>query len=547
MTMGWIPGQTVCERARPTHAVSTAPPSFHSMFRRPAARAMLAGGTAFFVGNAMLAMAAAWLVVELTGSSFLAALVQTAFFLPMFLLALPAGVLADTTDRHRLLRVMLRVQTAGVALLAALMALGWLTAGNLLLLTFFIGCCTALASPSWNSALVDTVPRDELPLAITAVGIGYNGARAMGPAAAGWVYTSAGPSWVFAGAALGTLVLLWSLERHPPPAHPPSRLPAERLWGGMLSALRFARHSDIVLAQLIRTAAFGATGSALWALLPSLAQQRLSLGAAGFGFLMACMGGGAVLAGFAAARMRAVLGLERLIAACCLVFAVAMAVAAGSSQRLLVYPFLFAAGGAWMTFMSTFNTATQTSAPPWVRARASALHVLAALGAFAFGSALWGALSGMLGLAPTLWLAAAGTAGSVLLARPWPLKMGELAQVTQAPLSQDLFVAHLPDPEAGPIAVEIVYQVRADAGEAFLEAVSQLRGPRRRDGATLWRVYRDLSDPNRFSERFIVTSWADYLHQRARATVADQTLEEALREWLAPGTQPQVLHFIAER
>ena len=200
-----------------------------------------------------------------------------------------------------------------------------------------------------------------------------------------------------------------------------------------------------------------------------------------------------------------------------------------------------------MAFMSTFNTATQTRAPPWVRARASAIHVLAALSAFAIGSALWGALSGLLGPAPTLWLAAASMAAGLLLVRPFPLRMGELAEVTQAPLSQDLFITHQPDPEAGPIAVEIGYRIRADATEAFLDAVSQLRGPRRRDGATFWRVYRDLSDPAHFCERFIVTSWADYLHQRARGTLADQEIEARLRAYLQAGAEPSMQHFIAER
>ncbi len=508
---------------------------------------MLAGGTAYFVGNAMQAMAAAWLVVELTGSSFLSALVQTAVFLPMFLLALPAGVMADTTDRRRLLLMALGVQAGLVTLLAALMLAGWLGAGALLLLTFLIGCCAALMSPAWNSSLVDKVPREELPLAIAAVGISYNGARALGPAAAGWVYAQAGAGWVFGFAVLGVLALLESVRRHPPAPHPPSRLPAERLWGGMLSALRFARHSDIVLAQLVRTAAFGAAGSALWALLPAVAAKQLGLGATGFGFLMACMGGGAVASGLLIGRMRTAMGLERLVLMCCVVFAVVMAVTAASTLHWMVYPALVAGGGAWMAFMSTFNTATQTSAPPWVRARASAMHVLAALGAFALGSAMWGALSGLLGLSPTLWLAAAAMSAGVLLARPFPLRMGELDEVTQAPLSEDLFVKHQPDPEAGPVAVEIVYRVRSDATEPFLDAVSQLRGPRRRDGATFWRVYRDLSDPQRFIERFIVTSWADYLHQRARATVADQELEAGLREFTLPGTGPEVMHYIAER
>jgi MFS family permease len=515
--------------------------------RRPGFRGLVTGGLFYFVGSFMQGMATAWLIVELDGSAFLAALVQTASFGPMFLLALPAGVLADTTDRRRLLLAVLAVQAAVVALLGAALALNWAGAGTLLALTFVCGCCTALLSPGWNSAVVDGLPREELPPAITVIGISYNAARALGPALAGAMYATAGPVSVFVAAWLGVLALAWAVRRHPPRPHPPSRLPAERLWGGVLSALRFARHSDTVLAQLVRTGAFGGAGAALWALLPVIGQRQLGLGAAGFGLLMACMGGGAVLAGLLIGRWRQRLGLERLVGAGTLIFAAVMLVAAWSRWALPVYAALAVGGGCWMAVMSTYNTATQTSAPRWVRARANALHVLCALGSFAFGSAIWGALSALLDLPWTLSLAALAVAAGLLLVRRFPLRMSELEEVTQAALSEDLFVAHRPDPEAGPVSVEIAYRVQAGRAEAFLDAVTQLRGPRRRDGATLWRVYRDLADPHRFVERFIVTSWADYLHQRSRATVADQELEASLLEYLVDGQPPTVQHFIAER
>jgi MFS family permease len=522
-------------------------PTIRATLRHRPFRALLGGGSFYFVGNAMQAMAAAWLMIELTGSSFLAALVQTAVFLPMFLLALPAGVLADTTDRRRLILVSLAVQAATVALLAVLVLLGWAGAPTLLLLTFVAGCCTALLSPSWNSAIVDVVPRHELPQAITAVGISYNAARALGPAAAGWVFAAAGSGWVFALSVLGVLALLESVRRFPPRPHLPSRLPAERLWGGMLSALRFVRHSETVLAQMVRTAAYSASGSALWALLPVIAQRQLGLGAAGFGFLIGCLGAGAVMTGLVVGSLRTRLGLERLVVLSGMVYAVAMAVAASTRWAPLVYIVLLLAGGSWMAAMSTFNTATQTSVPPWVRARATALHTLCALGSFAIGSAFWGALSDIVGLQAALGLATLGMLAGLLLARPFPLRMSEVGEVTQVKTSDNLFIVHEPDPEAGPVAVEISYRIPPDRAEPFLEAVSLLRAPRRRDGATFWRVYRDLSDPSRFVERFIVTSWADYLHQRARATLADQELEAQVREHLLPGEVTRIEHYVAER
>ena len=241
---------------------------------RPAFRGLWTGGSIYFIGNAMQVMAASWLMVELSGSSFLAALVQTAVFLPMFLLSLPAGVLADITDRKRLITGALVVQTGTITLLAVLLLAGLAGPATLLMLTFVAGCCTALLSPAWNATMVDTVPREELPQAITAMGISYNAARALGPALAGVVFAAVGAGWNFALAAAGTVLMLVSVRRHPPRPHPPSRLPAERLWGGMLSALRFARHSDIVLAQLVRTAAFGAAGSRAHSAEPAASNRK---------------------------------------------------------------------------------------------------------------------------------------------------------------------------------------------------------------------------------------------------------------------------------
>jgi predicted MFS family arabinose efflux permease len=206
---------------------------------------------------------------------------------------------------------------------------------------------------------------------------------------AGTIFAHAGSGWVFVLAVAGAGVLFEAVRRHPPRPHPPSRLPAERLWGGMLSALRFARHSDTVLAQLVRTMAYSATGSALWELLPLIGQRQLGLGATGFGFLMGCLGTGAVLAGPVIGRLRLRLGLERLVGAGCVVFALVMAVAALSQSRALVYAALVAGGAAWMSVMSTYNTATQTSVPPWVRARATALHTA--------GFASWAGASGSCG------------------------------------------------------------------------------------------------------------------------------------------------------
>ena len=527
--------------------MSTATHSLWSPLRLPAFRALWAGSAIYFTGNAMQVMAASWLMVELTGSSFLAALVQTAVFLPMFLLALPAGVLADTTDRRLLILRSLAVQVCVVAVLSLLAVLGWAGPATLLVFTFAAGCCTALLSPAWNTSVADTVPRQDMPQAITAMSIAWNSARALGPSIAGFVFAWLSAGWVFALTVASAVAMVQVVRLWPPAPHAKSLLPAERLWSGTVAGLRYARHSPLILAQLLRTIAYSGAGSALWALLPAIAALRLNLGAAGFGFLMGCLGTGAVAAGLVLGKLRARLGLERLVGLGGVVFASVMVIAAFVRVPIVVFVSLAIGGAAWMAVMATFNTATQSSAPPWVRSRAVALHTLSALGSFALGSAFWGALSGFVGLPATLVLAAMAMTAGLFLARWFPLRMGDQQEITPVSLWEDVFIKEQPRPDDGPVSVEIAYRIRPGEAAEFLHAASQLRASRRRDGATLWRVYRDLGDPSRYVERFLVDSWADYLHQRARATLADQELEARVREFVREGEAVTTQHYIAER
>ena len=527
--------------------MTTQADSIWSPLRQPAFRGLWSGSALYFTGNAMQVMAASWLMVEQTGSSFLAALVQTAVFLPMFLLVLPAGVLADTNDRRRLIVNSLAVQAVIVLVLSLLSLAGWAGPAVLLVFTFAAGCCTALLSPAWNTTVADAVPREEMAQAITAMSIAWNSARALGPSIAGFIFAALGAGWVFASAAAGVLLMIMTVRRWPPKPHAKTRLPAERLWGGTLAGLRFARYSPIILAQLLRTVAYSGAGSALWALLPAIAAQQLNMGATGFGFLMGCLGTGAVAAGLVLGKVRARIGLERLVAGGCVVFAAVMLVAAFVRVPIAVFIALALGGAAWMGVMATFNTATQSSAPPWVRSRAAALHTVSALGSFAIGSAFWGGVSGIAGLSAALCAAAAVMVGGAFLARPFPLRIGDVQEVTPGASWEELYVKDEPHPEDGPVSVEVSYRIREGEAEEFLHAVTQLRDSRRRDGATLWRVYRDLGDASRYVERFIVASWADYLHQRARSTLADQELEARVREFVREGEGVTMQHYIAER
>jgi MFS family permease len=536
---------------RPAEVDDTLVPSLWTPMKRPAYRALWTGGSIYFIGGAMQAMAVAWYIVQVTQSPLLAALVQTALFLPMFLISMPAGVLADVANRKKVLQWSLGVQVlTGICLGLAVgsgKAAGPGGPALLLMLMFISGICTALLSPSWNTTVTDTIPRSELGMAITAVGVSYNAARAIGPAIAGWIFSEFGPGWVFVIAVLCVLAMIESLRRYPPDPHPPSRLPMERLWSGSISGIRYARYSRKILAQLVRTMAYGLTGSALWALLPVVAQKQLGLGAQGFGLLMGCLGSGAVLIGLVIGPLRTRFGLEALVSTGCLVFALVMLIVSFSTIPWVVYVALGFGGAAWLAVMSSLNTATQATASHWVRARATALHTLSALGAFAIGSALWGALSEIIGLSVTLTVAAMAMLGGLLLARAFPLRVGGNLEVLAAPPRPELNIPNEPEMDDGPIAVEIHYEIRSAEAQAFLTQAEKLRNIRKRDGATFWRIYRDLYADGHYTERFIVNSWAEYLHLRARSTLADHELEGTLRAFLRDGASLEIRRYIAER
>src|SRR5262249_28220020 len=140
---------------------------------------------------------AGWLMTSLSHSPLLVALIQTANSLPFFLLALPAGALADVVDRRRLLLVTQAWMMAAATALGILTMLGGTTAWSLLALTFVLGLGTAMNAPAWQAIIPELVPRAELPAAVALGGIAVNFARAVGPALGGFLVALLHPGPVF--------------------------------------------------------------------------------------------------------------------------------------------------------------------------------------------------------------------------------------------------------------------------------------------------------------------------------------------------------------
>ncbi|MBK5218478.1 MAG: MFS transporter [Thermoleophilia bacterium] len=369
--------------------------------------------------------------------------------------------------------------------------------------TFLIGMGLASYLPTWQSSVPELVPPKELPAAMA-------------------------------------LVALTRWRRQPAPR----TSPPERVLPAAAAALRYARHSPDLRAVMARSAAFVAFAGALWALLPQVARLELGLGAGGYGALFACMGAGAVAAGFGIARARAQLSSDRLLVVAALGYAVATLVLAQVHNPLIVCLGLALGGAAWTTQMAMTNTAAQRAVPEWVRGRATALYTLVFQGGLAISSALWGGVALGLGLSATLTIAAAGLALVPLAGLRWPLARVEAADRGPVKLWPEPRVAGPSPSPSGRVRVSVPYRVPHADAAAFIARMGELRQVRLRDGAVDWVLESDLADPDRFVETFHVRSWQEHLRQHERLTQADLSLEREVRELGAGGGQPPVTHLV---
>jgi MFS family permease len=495
-------------------------------------------------GTIVQGVGAAWLMTTLAGTPDLVSLVQTATYLPILLLALLAGTLADLWDRRRVLLLAQFWMILTSAGLAWLSGLDLVTPATLLLFTFLIGIGTALTGPAWQASVRGIVPQGELAAAVTLNAIAMNFARAVGPAVGGAVVAAAGASAAFYLNAACTLVLAGALLWWP--HHVPSDdLPRERVGSAIVTGLRYVAEASGLRAILARGMMFGLAASAALALLPLVARDRLAGGPLVYGLLLGAFGLGALAGAFVVHRLRRRYGAERALTVLAGVFGGALLVL-GLVPSLLapVMVALALAGAAWLGSFSTFNIAVQMTTAFWVQARVLALYQATIFGSMAAGSWLWGQVASVTGL-ETSYLAAGGLLLlSIALHRRWRLPANEAPDLRPRQLPE-LKLAFPFDREAGPVMVLVEYRVPLANAAAFVQAMEKVGHVRKRDGAWRWHLFQDTADAEHWYEAFTVASWLHYLRQRRRGTAADEIILERARRFLDPGFQPLVRRMIA--
>ncbi|WP_317920623.1 MULTISPECIES: MFS transporter [unclassified Cupriavidus] len=494
------------------------------------------------VGSFMRDVASAWLVTDLSSSPAAVATIQAAATLPVFLLAIPAGVLSDILDRRRFL---IAIQVGLALVSGTLMMLAWrnaLTIEILIGMAFLGGIGAALMGPTWQSIVPELVPQQELKRAVALNALGVNIARAIGPAAGGLLLAAFGAavtygmdllSYVFVVAAL----LWW---KRPARAADPLR---EHFLGAFRAGLRFTRAHSKLHVVLARAAVHFAFGSSIWALLPLVARQLLKGGASLYGVLLGAVGLGAILGALVMPRLQRRLDADGLMLLSACTTAVVMAGLCVAPPVWIALLLLLFLGAAWIIALTTLGGVAQAILPNWVRGRALAVYQMVFNGAMAAGSLVWGFVAQALGTPGGLLVAAAGMLVAALLLHRLRLPRGE----------EDLGPArHWPEPEGaadiahdrGPVMILIEYCVRAPDRDAFLRAVHQLSEERLRDGAFNWGVMEDPADPELLTEWFLVESWAEHLRQHERVPHADADLQREVTRFHVGDKPPRVRHLL---
>lgn len=495
-------------------------------------------------GGLIQSVGASWLMTTLTPSSQMVALVQASTALPILLLSLWSGAVADNLDRRRVMLAAQGFMLLASVTLATLAFIGWITPWLLLGFTFLIGCGAALNGPAWQASVGDMVPRPTLPSAVALNSMGFNIARSLGPAIGGAIVAAAGAAAAFALNAISYVGLIAVLLRWEPP-EAERTLPREPLGHAITAGLRYVSMSPGIRTVLLRAFFFGIGASAIPAMMPLVARDVIVGDSLTYGLLLGAFGIGAVGGGLMVRRLRDRMSVEWIVRAATAAMMIGSAVTGLSGTLLLTIPALAIGGAGWVLALSNFNVTVQLSAPRWVVARALSLYQMAAFGGMAGGAVVFGSIADEYGVQTTLLVAAGVLALTILvgLARPLP-----------AARDRNLALREWSEPEtavpvderSGPIVVTIEYIIRPHDITRFLNVMHERRRIRRRDGARHWTLLRDLSEPELWIERYHVATWLDYVRHNQRRTHEDaRNTRDILALHVGP-TAP-VVHRMIER
>ena len=519
------------------------PPSTWTPLRTPTFRLLWSVTLVANICMWMNDVAAAWMMTSLTTSPVLVALVQTASTLPVFLLGLPSGALADILDRRRYF-IFTQFWVAVVAvLLCAALALDVMNAPLLLALTFANGIGMAMRWPVFSALIPEVISKPMLPSAMALNAVAMNASRIVGPLVAGALIASAGTLWVFVlnavlSIAAGLLLLTWQRTHV---THPLGR---ERLPSAMRVGLQFIKESPRMRAVIARTVAFFFMSTAIMALLPLTAKRFDGIGfisgAGVFTLLLASMGAGAIIGAMFLPRIRQMFTGEPLVLTGTLLQAASTVGVALAPNLPLAVVCMMTAGLSLIATANTLGVKAQMALPNWVRARGMSAYQMSIMGGTAIGAALWGKMAALSSVPVSLIAAAVTGVVCMLIVQRVFTDRQALEDLSPSKAFQP---PRHSQPEEGRVVVHIEYLINPAKARRFRTLMQESRRSRMRQGALSWRLLHSMERPERYIEEIVDESWVEHLRRFDRITASDVALRERKLAFHVADTPPRVTRF----
>lgn len=513
-----------------------------------------------YVGIAMYDVGASWLMTSLVPDPLFVSLITTATALPIFLFALPSGILSDIFDRRIILLITCVYMVAISTLLGIISLTGIITPTILLILTFALGAGMTMIRTPIIPTLSGLVTRSELPAALTLSALGGNIGRVIGPSIGGFVVAAIGSWAVFflnAVVFIGMFIILSKLPKKSDVLQSnldeyqkQASLPPENIIRAIRVQLRYIRYSQAARVLIVRAGLFTLCSSALLSLLPFLSRHELGLDSTGFGLILGSFGMGAIIGGIIILpRLRPKISVESLILGSIVLLSI-VTFAIGYLQDFRIICIAMALGGAaYIAILSTFYTIGAKSAPIWIGARVLAIYLLVLNGGLAIGSVIWGTVANVFGIQITLSVASIALAATIIAKKRYSSNLLDDLDFTPVSDHWSLPPQSSVDPSQfeNQALITIEYKkINPILSDEFERNIHELGRLLKSEGMAYWEIFQDPADTGHYIEIRIADTWTDHIRQHEHVTKNIQIMEDKIRALIKDCPTPVISHYIGK-
>jgi predicted MFS family arabinose efflux permease len=476
--------------------------------------------------------------------------------LPIFLFALPSGILSDIFDRRSILLITCAYMFTISTILGILTLIGLTTPTMLLILTFALGAGTTMIRTPIIPTMSGLVGRAELPAALTLSAVASNIGRVIGPTIGGFIVAAIAPWAVFflnSASFVGMIMVLNRLPRKSMSNNISTNnkaLPPENIIRAIRVQMRYVRYSQAAHVLIVRAGLFTLCSSALLSLLPLLAKHELGVGSMGFGLLLGSFGMGAIVGGIVILpRLRQNASIESLITASIALLAIVTFTMGYARDFGILCVVMGLGGAAYITIISKFYTIGIKSAPKWIGARVLAIYLLILNGGSVVGSVIWGTVANVFGIPITLLVASLALAASIIAKKRYSSTLLDDLDFTPASdhwsLPPQSSIDSSQNENQALITIEY-NKIDPNLSNKFEQSVHELGRTLKSEGMAYWELFQDPADIGHYIEIRIADTWTDHIRQHEYVTKNVQVMENRIRELIKDCPQPIISHYIGK-